>query len=133
MSIHDKIKRVIDQSYGPFSDGVVERMAGTISRLPEIAGARARITELEAQLHTMKTARIIEAAVRNPSVSEYIAHWEGRAEKAEARVAELKSALEWYAENVSGCRKLGLDGDIARGKLDRDGGTKAREALKAKP
>ena len=123
MSIHDKIKRVIDQSYGPFSDGVVERMAGTISRLPEIA-------ELEAELHTMKTAGIIEVAVRNPSVSEYMGHWEGRAEKAESRFGELKSALEWYAEHVAGCRKLGRDGDISRGKLDRDGGTKAREALK---
>ena len=132
MSIHDKIKRVIDQSYGPFSDGVVERMAGTISRLPEIAGAQSRIAELEAELHTMKTAGIIEVAVRNPSVSEYMGHWEGRAEKAEAGVGELKSALEWYAEHVAGCRKLGRDGDIARGKLDRDGGTKAREALKVK-
>jgi hypothetical protein len=92
--------------------------------------AQARIAELEAELHTMKTAGIIEVAVRNPSVSEYMAHWEGRAEKAESRVAELKSALEWYAEHVAGCRKLGRDGDIARGKLDRDGGTKAREALK---
>jgi hypothetical protein len=130
MSIHDKIKRVLDQSYGPFSDGVVERMAGSISRLPEIAGAKARITELEAELHTMKTAGIIEVAVRNPSVSEYMAHWEGRVEKAEPRVGALESALEWYAEHVAGCRKLGRDGDIARGKLDRDGGTKALEALK---
>jgi hypothetical protein len=50
MSTHDTIKRVIDQSYGPFSDGVVERMAGSISRLPEIADAQARIAELEAAL-----------------------------------------------------------------------------------
>ena len=46
------------------------------------------------------------------------------------RITELNSALEWYAEHVAGCRKLGRDGDIARGKLDRDGGTKALEALK---
>ena len=34
---------------------------------------------------------IIEVAVRNPSVSDYMKHWEGRAEKAEARVAELEA------------------------------------------
>jgi hypothetical protein len=43
---------------------------------------------------------------------------------------QLEAALEWYAEQVADCRKLGRDGDVARGKLDRDGGTKAREALK---
>lgn len=30
---------------------------------------------------------IIEVAIRNPSVAEYMAHWEGRAEKAEAQLA----------------------------------------------
>jgi hypothetical protein len=47
-----------------------------------------------------------------------------------AKIAELQTALEWYASQVADCRKLGLDGNIARGKLDRDGGTKARAALK---
>jgi hypothetical protein len=54
---------------------------------------QARIAELKAELHTMKTAGIIEVAVRNPSVSEYMAHWEGRAEKAELRMAGFESAL----------------------------------------
>ena len=50
-----------------------------------------------------------------------------------ARIEDLEASLEWYAAHVADCRKLGLDGDVARGKLDRDGGTKAREAIKAKP
>jgi hypothetical protein len=88
--LRDQIKRVLDQSFGPFSDGVVERMAGSISRLPEIAEPQERIDELQA-------------------------------------------ALEWYASHVADCRKLGRDGDVARGKLDRDGGSKARVALKVRP
>jgi hypothetical protein len=51
-------------------------------------------------------------------------------EESQARIAEFKVTLEWYAAHVADCRKLGRDGDVARGKLDRDGGTKAREALK---
>tara|TARA_R110001632_G_scaffold210220_2_gene335189 strand:+ start:167 stop:457 length:291 start_codon:yes stop_codon:yes gene_type:complete len=56
-----------------------------------------------------------------------------RADIAQARTADLEATLQWYALHVADCRKLGRDGDIARGKLDRDGGTKAREAMKATP
>ena len=45
------------------------------------------------------------------------------------RIADLEAALTWYAEHVPDCRKTGLEGDVARGKLDRDGGSKARAAL----
>jgi hypothetical protein len=56
-----------------------------------------------------------------------------RTDISQARIADLEAALEWYAAHVADCRKLGQVGDVARGKLDRDGGTKSREALKAKP
>jgi len=49
-------------------------------------------TELEtlrAENHLLKTAGIIEVAVRNPNVSEYMHHWERRALSAEAQIAEL--------------------------------------------
>jgi hypothetical protein len=49
----------------------------------------AALVELEAELRTMKTAGIIEVAVRNPNVAEYMRHWEGRAEAAEAALAAL--------------------------------------------
>lgn len=42
---------------------------------------------------------------------------------------KVKEILAWYVVHVSGCRKLGMEGDIARSKLDRDGGKRAQEAL----
>ena len=53
--------------------------------------ANAILTE---ELDLMKTAGIIELAIRNPSVSEYMHHWERRAEAAEARIDELTEALQ---------------------------------------
>lgn len=46
---------------------------------------------MRAELHLMKTASIVEVAIRNPSVAEYMFHWEARAEQAEARVVELEA------------------------------------------
>jgi hypothetical protein len=43
----------------------------------------------------------------------------------------MRETLQWYAEQVSGCRKIGVAGDLARKNLDNDGGEKAREALNA--
>jgi hypothetical protein len=56
-----------------------------------------------------------------------------RTDIAQARIAQLEAALKWYAPHVADCRKLGRNGDVARGKLDRDGGSKARAALKETP
>lgn len=65
-----------------------------------------RIEELEAELHLMKTSGIVEVAVRNPSVMEYMQHWEGRAETAEAKLAKAVEALgriqhESYGKNAA--------------------------------
>ena len=43
--------------------------------------AAARIEELEAELHLMKTSGIIEVAVRNPNAMEYMKHWEEDADE----------------------------------------------------
>lgn len=58
---------------------------------------RAEAAELE--LHTLTTAGIIEVAIRNPSVMEYMKHWEGRAERAEAEITQFcaQAALAWEA------------------------------------
>jgi hypothetical protein len=45
------------------------------------------------------------------------------------RIDVKDAALEWYAEQVAGCRKLGSIGDPYRQALDRDGGGRARAAL----
>ena len=54
----------------------------------------ANIEELKAELHLMKTAGIVEVAIRNPNVSEYMAHWERRAEGAEAKLAKALEDLQ---------------------------------------
>jgi hypothetical protein len=60
--LRGKIKRTIDQTFGPFSDGVVERIAWSISRVPEIAESQARIAALEAALSaTDKALRVYGA------------------------------------------------------------------------
>lgn len=59
-----------------------------------------RIEELEAENHLLKNSGIVEVAVRNPNVMEYMRHWEGRAEAAEAKLAkavEFISNLKQYA------------------------------------
>ena len=58
-----------------------------------------RISELEAEIHNWKTWGIIEVAIRNPSVSEYMNHWEGRCLKAEAANAKMKACLEAITEH----------------------------------
>jgi len=53
-----------------------------------------RIKELEAELNLVKTSNIVEVAIRNPSVMEYMKHWEGRAEAAEAKLKKAVEALD---------------------------------------
>lgn len=48
------------------------------------------IARLRAEVEQWRTWGIIEIAVRNPSVAEYMRHWEGRAEKAEREVERLR-------------------------------------------
>lgn len=55
--------------------------------------------------------------------------YEDELSKEKARVAELKSVLEWYGEQASGCRKITQEGDLCRRALDRDGGARARAVL----
>ena len=71
-----------------------EDVADAILALPEISDLQKKLAEVEAELDLMKTAGIIELAIRNPSVSEYMHHWERRAEAAEARIDELTEALQ---------------------------------------
>lgn len=44
-----------------------------------------------------------------------------------------REALQWYAEQVAGCRKITSEGDAARHALDADGGKRAQAALEALP
>lgn len=74
----------------PWSDG-----------FPYLKETADRIEELEAELRTMKTSGIAEVAVRNPSVMEYMQHWEGRAEAAESKLAKAVEACANVAKRMA--------------------------------
>ena len=52
------------------------------------------IERLTRELDHFKNSGIIEVAIRNPNVSSYMDHWEGRATKAEAGVDRLRGELK---------------------------------------
>lgn len=69
------------------------------------------------------------------SEAEAIERWNerGRAQAGgEASISvKVREALEWYAAQVAGCRKLTDEGNKARAALDADGGKRAVAALSA--
>jgi hypothetical protein len=54
---------------------------------PVASPPKSEIDALREEMRFLKTCGIIEIAVRNPNVAEYMRHWERRAEKAEAELA----------------------------------------------
>ena len=67
---------------------------GWLVAVEDIEKAAVTINQLRAELEQWTTWGVIEVAIRNPSVSEYMRHWEGRATKAEAEVERLRAELE---------------------------------------
>jgi hypothetical protein len=59
--------------------GLFSANARLIAAAPDLARA---LIQACAELEMLKTAGIIEVSIRNPSVADYMQHWEGRAEKA---------------------------------------------------
>lgn len=54
------------------------------------------ILSLIAEIEALTSGGIIEVAVRNPSVADYVQHWEGRTERAERERDEAAALLrEW--------------------------------------
>lgn len=82
---------------------------------------------LQAEVEALTTAGVIEVSVKNPSVREYMHHWERRAEKAEAEVIRLREALAFYA--VSDNWRIGGELDGNSGNFT---GGPARAALTSK-
>ena len=58
------------------------------------------LRRLRNEVDMLTKAGIIEVAVRNPSVAEYMAHWEGRALQAEAEISSLRAKLAEAMEVV---------------------------------
>jgi hypothetical protein len=85
---------------------------------------------IAAELHLMKTSGIVEVAVRNQSVSEYMDHWEKRAETAEAALKE-SLAREVSLHAAQTYTYIGRDGKavLARTLEDRAEAAENRETM----
>lgn len=60
------------------------------SRDDTVKGQAVSIEALQAEVQILNQGGIVEIASRNPSVMEYMKHWEGRAEAAEAELRHYK-------------------------------------------
>lgn len=69
----------------PYASGVIADLLAAIRTLREERDGLRHDNDM------LTRGGIIEVAVRNPSVADYMTHWEGRAETAEAALAELRS------------------------------------------
>lgn len=49
---------------------------------------------IEREMELLRSSGVIEVAARNPSVAEYMKHWEGRTTRAEAKVEAARKILE---------------------------------------
>ena len=56
-----------------------------------VAKPQTEVERLREDARFFRNCGIIEIAARNPNVAEYMRHWEGRAERAEAEVARLSA------------------------------------------
>jgi hypothetical protein len=75
------------------------------------------IEKLEAENRLLKTTGIVEVAVRNPSVAEYMRHWEGRAEHEMTKIDTSTEAVEALLKDVTqgpweGRMCLGIPADV---------------------
>lgn len=91
-----------------------------------LVGDAATIARLSAEVEMLTRGGIIEVAIRNPSVADYMKHWEGRAEKAEAALQQAISerdereawAKAWHDDCDAAATILGL-GIMDGGELPR--------------
>lgn len=102
------------------TDELVTRLRNLGINLADRAADRiesdaATIARLEGEIKALTTAGIIEVAVRNPSVADYVQHWEGRAEAAEAKGdTEIPADAENGRATVSRIKK----GDVSQSSAD---------------
>lgn len=75
-------------AHGELADHPLSRQA-----YARIAALNEQVAALTRENSQWQTWGIAEIAIRNPSVMEYMRHWEGRAESAEARCAAMERAI----------------------------------------
>ena len=76
---------------------------------PQLKGEAKLRAELAKAWHDIESLPVIELAVRNPSVKDYMHHWGGRALKAEAEVERKSEAIQ----------KLWKERDAAQAEVER--------------
>lgn len=65
-----------------------------MSELPVENEPISEVDRLRQEITDLINSGVGEVAARNPNVLEYMRHWEGRAEKAEAEVERLRAKLQ---------------------------------------
>jgi len=79
---------------GEFYQSLKDEAESLKQREDVIRDLLAHIDGLDEELVVFSAAGVAEIAARNPSVLDYMQHWEGRATAAEAEAARLRGALE---------------------------------------
>lgn len=87
------------------SDPLTEALTENRILHRELKATRELLKGTREEIEQWKTWGIVEIAVRNPSVSEYMSHWEGRATKAETENDKLRGLL---AQGKGDCVYCGL-------------------------
>lgn len=96
------------------------------------------VDRLKREIEHFTKSGIIEVAIRNQSVSDYMKHWEGRAISAEEKLAEALKALEAAKNRMRNSRGAiesdqvvdkDVHGSLTRGMSDIDAALKAIQAV----
>ena len=76
------------------------------NELPEVVSHKERCAALEAELDHFKKSGIIEVATRNPSVKDYMDHWESRAATAESALAAMTAERDELAAQLGAAKSF---------------------------
>ena len=76
-----------------------------------------------------KDKRIKELEAAFKQETRIALHYQNKMSELLKEVGEMKTALEFYRTLVSDCNRHGKEGDIARDRLAKDSGKKAKQAL----
>jgi chromosome segregation ATPase len=87
------------------------------------------LSTIRNEIEVLYRRGIVEVAARNPSVMEYMQHWEARAMKSEAEVEALKADNDRLREALRSISTAKLEPGTWRDVSERQKGT-ARAALK---
>lgn len=108
--IPDLLERVreLQKWIDELTDKLMDKCRDHLKQCERAEAAEATVQRQTDELKQWETCGVVEIAVRNPNVSSYVEHWEGRATKAEATVREQAGALAQIAKLAKLCSEHGL-------------------------